>query len=145
MSDPHESKTTRTLADDIRDEAARLAQRAALARLHAREKPSERISEEQLRILDDLVGPNDGFSEEAHPSAVEAVRLAVAEIRRYRALLVELVDSGCAVTDPLDDVDPIDSCFFCGATIGVGDPHRDDCPWKPIEAEVKAIREETRR
>lgn len=63
----------------------------------------------------------------------------VAEVQRYRALLLGIAD--------LDPADPeFLTCQFCEARTGehAAEPHREGCPWPAFEAEVRAIREEQR-
>lgn len=73
----------------------------------------------------------------------KTVRKLALEIRRYRAMLLGLVEHGAGLQAEGEEADGRETCFFCGEW--TYEPHKADCVWAPVEAEVAAIRSERKR
>lgn len=103
------------------------------------DKPLDRVTEAELLEIADRADQHDCRNGDDPQMASDASKL-VAEIRRYRALVLKLAD-GC-----LAQAGSRWHCFYCnGPELDGTTQHRDGCPWPVIEAEVRAIRADMSR
>jgi hypothetical protein len=113
--------------------------------------PRYRVTEAELLALESDAGK--ALVASVPPGAL--IDTLVAEIRRYRAMLLGLASQWAIGGNPPWDMrhrEKIDGtyvCAFCAERwdgyghAGEGDPkHAADCPWPALQAEVAAIRAE---